>query len=86
MFLKVDRSGERNHQATDRDGGGQQDEERSDHQATKHFPIVNLPENVHWGRKMGGPRLVRIGLAHFSSDGDADLPRHIFFAVFHKSS
>jgi len=55
-----------NHQANDRDGGGQQDKERSDHQATKHFPMVNLQENVHWGRKTSGPRLVRNGLAHLA--------------------
>ena len=40
---------------TDHDGGVQQDKERSDHQATKHFPIVNLPEKVHWGRKTAAP-------------------------------
>ena len=44
-----------NHRANDHDGGVQQDKERSDDQATKHFPIVNLPEKVHWGRKTAAP-------------------------------
>jgi len=54
-----------NHRSNDHDGGVQQHKERSDHQATKHFPRVNLPEKVHGvakrrppsrhGRVMGSP-------------------------------
>ena len=47
-----------NHRANDHDGGVQQDKERSDDQATKHFLPVNLPEKAHWVQN-GGPRLVR---------------------------
>jgi len=48
-----------NHRTNYHDGDGQQDKDRGDGQVTKHFLQVNVPEKVHWGRKNGGPRLVR---------------------------
>ena len=44
-----------NHRSNDHDGGGQQDKERGDHQVTKHFLPVNLPEKVHWVAKRRPP-------------------------------
>jgi hypothetical protein len=44
-----------NHRSNDHDGGVQQHKERSDHQATKHFPRVNLPEKVHGVAKRRPP-------------------------------
>src|SRR4029078_11934399 len=44
-----------NHRSNDHDGGVQQHKERSDHQATKHFPRVNLREKVHGVAKRRPP-------------------------------
>ena len=44
-----------NHQTNDHDGGSQQDKKRGDHQVTKHFLPVNLPEKVHGVAKRRPP-------------------------------
>ena len=49
-----------NHRANDHDGGVQQDKERSDHQATKHFLRVNLPKKGHWVAKRRPPSSPKI--------------------------
>ena len=51
---KIDQR-KRDYATNDHDGGGQQDKERGDGQVTKHFLQVDVPENVHWGRKTAAP-------------------------------